>query len=345
MYIYKREKNNLKQAKNIEYFISNTKGSSLSLSGVLEARFPYSGYYIKNGKVILENVIEEVEVKDKLYKMAQISTSVQCICCDEYIYGIDLLKNKFSYSVDNLKYSKTLAFSKYEDLLCIEYNIQNNFDIPIVFRVLPLITYRDLLSMRNAITLRFNQRNIEKGVIINLSVSEEENLFLKSDEFEYTKNPRILNNIKHDMIGENLKKEIFTEDLFSPGEFEITLDPLINKTICFYISTKDVDISKIDFSQIEEENKNLIDKVCEKIPKEFVELRDLAIGIENLNIDSYMVNTLPFKSIDEYDLKLDYETNKYKFIKDIENLTDVLCSIEGQYLILERLKEARNSIG
>lgn len=340
MYIYKREKNNLQQAKNMQYFMANTKGISLILSGALEAKHPYSGFYIKNGKVILENVIEEIEVKDKLYKMAQLSTSVQYISCDDYITGIDLSKNKFSYSVDHFKYNKTLAFSKYEDLFCIEYEIQNDFDIPVVFRVLPLVTYRELLSMRNATTLRFNQRNTQKGVIINLSVSEEENLFLKSDEFEYTKNPRILNNIKHEMTSENLRKEIFTEDLFSPGEFEITLKPLENKKIYFYVSGKDVDISDIDFSEIEKENTFILDKVCNKIPNEFVELKDLAAGIENLNIDSYVVSTLPFKSVYEYDLKVDYETNKLKFLKDVEKFTDVLCSIDGQYLILGRFKEA-----
>lgn len=340
MYIYKREKSNLMQAKRLQFFMANTLGSSLCMSGVLEAKQPYSGLYIKNGKVILENVFEEIEVGDKLYKMYELTTSVQTISCDDYITGIDLSKGIFSYVVGNIKYDKIIGFSKYDDILCIEYNIENNYDKPVIFRVLPFITYRELLSMRNATTLRFNQRNIDDGTIINLSVSEEENLFLKSDTLTYIKNPRILNNVKHEMTTELLKKEFFIEDLFVPGEFEINLKPNESQKICLYISTKDVNIKNIDFSEIRKENEFELDKICRNIADEFVELKDLAKGIENLNISNYLVNKLPFKIVNEFDFKIDYETNKSKFIKDIEDLTDVVCAIDGQYLILEKCKEA-----
>lgn len=332
--------NNLMQAKRMEYFMANTLGICLCMNGVLEAKHPYSGLYIKNGKVILQNVLEEIEVRDKLYKMGQLTTAVQSISCDDYITGIDLSKGKFSYAVDMIKYDKTIGFAKYDDMLCIEYDIDNFSDKSIIFRALPLITYRDLLSMRNATTLRFNQRNVIDGTIINLSVSEEANIFIKSDEFMYTKNPRILNNIKHEMTTENLKKEIFSEDLFSPGEFEITLKAKESKKICIYVSCKDFDVSSIDFSEIRNESQFEIDKMCSKIADEFVELKDLAIGIENLNISNYMVNMLPFKTVYEYDFKINYETNKNKFLKDVEKLTEVVCSVDGQYLIFEKFKEA-----
>lgn len=340
MYIYKREKNNLMQAKKMEFVMSNTLGTCLCMNGVLEAKHPYSGLYIKNGKVIIENVLEEIEVRDKLYKMGQLTSAVQSISCDDYITGIDLSKGKFSYAIDMIKYDKTIGFAKYDDLLCIEYNIENSLDKSIIFRVLPLITYRNLLSMRNATTLRFNQRNVIDGTIINLSVSEEENLFIKSDEFMYTKNPKIFNNIKHEMTTESLKKEIFSEDLFSPGEFEITIKANETKKVCIYVSSKEIDVTSIDFDEIRKENQFEIDKICSKIADEFVELKELAVGIENLNISNYLVNTLPFKRVSDYDFKLNYETNKGKFLKDVEKLTDVICSVDGQYLTFEKFKEA-----
>lgn len=340
MYIYKREKNNLMQAKRMEYFICNTLGLSLCMNGVLEAKHPYSGLYIKNGKVILENVLEEIEVRDKLYKIGELTTSVQSISCDDYITGIDLYNGKFSYTIDMIKYDKTIGFAKYDDMLCIEYNVENNSDKSIIFRAIPLITYRDLLAMRNVTTLRFNQRNVIDGTIINLSVSDEENIFIKSDEFLYTKNPKIFNNVKHEMTSELLKKEVFTEDLFSPGEFEVTINAKESKKICLFVSCKDFETLNVDFNEIRNETQFEINKVCSKIADEFVELKDLAVGIENLNISNYLVNVIPFKTIHEYDFKINYETNKNKFLNEIEKLTEIVCAIDGQYLILEKFKEA-----
>lgn len=340
MYIYKREKNNLAQAKRMEYFLTNAQGLCLCMSGVLEAKRPYSGMYIKNGKVIVENVFEEIEVGDKLYKISQINTSIRAFNCDDYICGIDLSKNEFTYCADKIKYKKNLAFSKYDDILCIEYDIQNDYDCSVLFRVIPLVTYRELLSMRNATTLRFNQRDIDDGIILNLSISDEENVFLKSDFLTYTKNPTIISSVKHEMINRNLKKEMLSEDLFSPGDFEITLEPLESKKIHFYISCKEFDISSVNFDDIISENNYVLDKLNSKIPEEFVELKDLAYGVEKLDIGDYMVKTLPYKTVQDYDLKIDYETNKFKFLQDLDNLTDILCAIEGQYLIFERYKEA-----
>lgn len=340
MYIYKREKNNLSQARNMEYFLSNTQGLSLCMSGVLEAKRPYSGMYIKNGKIILENVYEEIEIKDKLYKMAQLNTSMKNISCDDYISGIDLFKNEFSYTIDMLKYKKTIAFCKYDDVLCIEYDIQNDYDISVLFRVLPLITYRELFSMRNATTLRFNQRSIENGVILNLSISDEENVFLKSNLLEYTKDTKIIGNVKHEMTDANLKKETFAEDLFVPGDFEITLEPFESKKVYLYVSCKDFEIADIDFDEVIKENEYTSNKILDKIPEEFVELKDLASSIEKLDLGDYLIKTLPYKTIFDFDLKINYETDQLKFLQDIETLIEILCAIDGQYIIFDRYKEA-----
>lgn len=340
MYLYKRGKGNLAQAKRMLYVLANTRGTHLCMNGVLEAKNPYSGLYIKKGKVILENLLEEIEIKDKLYKISQLTTSVQTISCDEYIAGIDLTKNQFSYAVDKLSYTKTLLFAKYDDLFCIEYDFQNHFDFPVLFRVMPLITYRDILTMRNATTLRFNQRNIQNGMILNLSVTNEENLFIKSDQMYYTKNPRILNHIKHEMTDKFLKKEIYTEDLFSPGEFEVSLCANSSQKIYFYVSSKDFDVQMSQFEELKRENEFEMDKILTKIPEEFVELRDMARGIENLRNDHIFISSLPYREMLDYDLTIHHETNSSKFLKDIEQLTNILCSIEGEFIILDKLKEA-----
>ena len=63
MFKYKRGINNIEQAKQVEYVLSNNKNSCLSMSATLDTRKPYNGMYIKDGKIIVENLMEEIELK------------------------------------------------------------------------------------------------------------------------------------------------------------------------------------------------------------------------------------------------------------------------------------------
>lgn len=340
MYKYKRGINNIEHAKLLEYSISNNLNTCLCMSGALNANKPYNGIYIKNGKIIVENIVEEIEIKNKIYKIGQIFTSLQDFSCDEYIFGIDLLKNTFNYVVDKVEYEKSFVFSHDEDMLCIEYKVKNNGEYNANFKIMPLVTYRELFFIKNASMLKFNQRHVQNGTIINLSVMNEENIILKSDFSEYTKEVQIVSDVRHEFINKNLEKQIYKEDLFIPGNFEITVAP--NETKCFhiYISDKDFNLQNIDLKEIYNEDALRKEKIDMKIANEFVELKDLALSIDNLSFKDNLVTTLPYYYNKNYNIVEDYFENMAKFNESLDILIDIVKSIDGQYLTFDKIKEA-----
>ncbi|MDD3304192.1 MAG: hypothetical protein PHP54_04670 [Clostridia bacterium] len=69
MYKYKRGIGSIEQAKTVEYTISNNDNCCLAMSAALDTKKPYQGMYIKDGKIIIESIMEEIEVKNKLYRI------------------------------------------------------------------------------------------------------------------------------------------------------------------------------------------------------------------------------------------------------------------------------------
>lgn len=340
MFKYKRGINNIEQAKQVEYVLSNNNNSCLSMSATLDTRKPYNGMYIKDGKIIVENLMEEIELKNKLYRVGQVMTSVQTISCDEYITNIDLEKNTFNYDFGDIKFSKSFCFSKDSDLLCIRYDIFNNTTNNAKFRILPLITYRELFKMKDSQSLRFNQRKVNNGVLVNLSIVNEENVVIKSDKSKYTKESRIITNVKHEYITKQLEKEITTEDLFVPGNFEIDVKKESNQIFNLYICQKDFNIENVDVNEIFTEYENSKNSIKSGIRDEYVELKDLAMQISNFNMNDKLIDTLPYEK--HYELNFDYEFKNGVTKEDIITLTNIVKSIEGQYLTFDKIKDANN---
>lgn len=340
MYRYKRGINNIEQAKLVEYTLSNNKDSCLSMSATLDSIKPYNGMYIKDGKIIVENLIEEIEVKNKIYRIGQVVTSLQSISCDEYISSIDLENNIFSYACNDIKFNKSFCFDKDSDLLCIKYEVFNNSSNNIKFRILPMITYRELFKMRNSQTLRFNQRKVSDGVLVNLSIIDEENIVIKSDKSKYTKEARLINNIKHEYINKKMEKELTEEDLLVPGNFEIDIKKESEVIFYLYITQKDFDTKSIDVDRIFENYRLYKSNIKGKIKDEYVELKDLVLQISNFNISDKLVDTLPYNKY--YNLNFEKEFKNGVSKEDIISLTNIIKSIEGQYLIFDKVKEANN---
>lgn len=345
MYRYKRGINSLDKAKQIEYSFSDNARACFSMSGLLEFRKPYNGMYIKNGKVMLAQLVEKIEVKDKVYKMTELTTSVQNVSCEEYITGIDLEKNIFSYNVGDISYTKKIAFDNKTDILCIEYVIKNNDRTTARFKVIPIITYRDFHNMKNSSMLKFNQRKIEDGTVISLSILNQENIILKSKEMTWKKEPQNLTNVKHEYINEDLTKEIYTEDLVLCGEFEAIVKGLDTKVIRLYISSSEIDINKISAEDIFYENERKNEQEVLGIDENFVELKELAKSISNLDMHELLIPYLPYRK--DYDEILDAKKRKenMKVLKrDLCDLTDIVRSIEGQYISFGKYMEAKNTL-
>lgn len=335
----------MEKAKQVEYVLSDHQDVCLSLSACLEAKKPYHGMYIKNGKVMLANLVEKIEIKDKVYKLAFLSTSVQNVACEEYITTIDLENNKFEYDIGSVAYTKQLAFKEQGELLGISYHMVNKEDKSVKFKIIPMVTYRDLYSMKTSNMLRFNQREIAQGTVISLSVMDQANIIMKSEELDWTREQKNVTNVKHELVGKDGVKEVFTEDLVIPGEFEIMLKAKEEKDFVLWVGSNDFSLSDLSIREVQKEAMIHKEKVSFKIDENYVELQDLAKSMDSLYLKKYLIPSLPYRrGFDaEYDLLVSQE-NINSILKDIQDLINIVKAIDGAYLTFGKVIEAREAL-
>ena len=342
MYKYKRGINNINELRQVEYVLSDGYDTCLSMSACLDVRRPYNGMYIKNGKVILENLIEKIEIKDKVYKLVELNTSVQNLSSIDYLSSVDLDKNIFEYDIGPISYSKQITLSKKYRTLCVEYKIKNKEKNNAKFKVLPLLTYRDLFNMKTGALVKFNQRKADFGVIVNLSIMNDENIVFQSEEMNFTSEPRNVLNVKHEYINEKNEKEIFTEDLFLPGEFEISIKAEEEKIVRIYISSEEKKINKIVDEYVSKEYEATNQLLAQEINESYVELIELTKSINNFTLEENIVPSLPYnKDYNEVILNVEQDRKNIEEIKkDIKVFINIIRSIEGQYLTLNKVNNA-----
>ena len=341
MFKYKRGINDINSLKNLQFILTNGIDTCLNLSAGLDSKKIYNGLYIKNAKILVENVFEKIQIKDSVYRIGQVLVGSEKISSDEYITSVDLEKNVFEYDVSNFKYKKRIAFDTgNSDVLVIEYDLVNDTNNEVKFFVLPIITYRDLLSIKNSNALKFNIKDTKNSAYLNLSVTNNSNLFLASDYLQWKADNKYLSNVQHEFIDKNLERKVFSEDLDIPGSFAVKLKSKESKKVHFYISTSEFDITKIDYLKIFERYEKDNIEITEQIQDEFVELKSLAITMKNSYLDSAIADSVPYSI--SYDDFLDlFKTNK---ITDelLINLTNLVRSIEGRYLNFGKLNEAKS---
>lgn len=345
MFKYKREINNYEQAKQIEYDFTDNSKVCFCTAGNLQTKKPYHGMYIKDSKVLLENLVETFETDTTTYKIVELETKNKELTAREYVTNIDLDNNLFEYSFADLSYSKRFAFEEQNGTLCIEYIIKNNSRSDVKFKVIPLITYRDYYNMKNKSMLKFNQRDTDDGTFVALSVLNQENIVLKSDKMRWDNDNNVLKDVKHELITKDYKKEIYFEDLVICGNFCAEIKGLSETKLYVFVSYKDIDIEKLDvlsiFNNIQARNKNITFDVDEN----FVELIDLSKSMLNTHFKDLMISTIPYRKQynDEY-LKLLPEISEKQLNEDIEELINITRSIEGQYLYYKKVKEAKVTV-
>ena len=330
--MYKRGINSLEQFKNMNFYLSSNKSSYLSMGAILDIKKPYNGMYIKNSKIYVSHVIEKIEIGAKTYNIAELSTLTKQLSSEMYLNELDLENNYFEYICDDIKFSKKINFIPKTDILCIEYYIQSCAKHKAVFKVVPYLTYRDMTNMKKSNILKFNKRAIESGILVNLSVTDDENIIIKSDYSTFSEVDSYLNNIKHEFIDTNLTKELFIEDVYLPGEFEIKVKPGAEISFRVYISCKEFEIAEYLNKNLSE----LIAKEPNNIKMEYVELKKLANAIKVFDLDD-MISSIPSKlNISKVIYNLEYN--------DIDKLSIELCNItkaiDGQYIVLNKLDKA-----
>ena len=338
MYKYAKGINSIKELDNVNIYASDNSSVCMALSGALEARKKSHGLYIENGKVLVSNVFERIEVGDKIYKLYNLNTKSKTMNTQEYIESVDGKNLIWKYILDNgLKLTKMICFEKGTSLMQIKYIIENDTDSKADFIVLPLVTNRDFNNMRFENQLKFNQRKTEKGVIINLSVTTNTNIIMKSPELKYSQNKQNLCNVKHIS---SLDDEEIIEDLFKPGDFKIQVKKGETRELNLFICSMDFELDE-DLNDLFEKKERLENKYTKNIEKEFIELKDLALGLEICNMDSKIIPSLPYNNeyskliIDSSGIRLD------SILCAVKKVTDITRAIEGQYLLLNKVKEAR----
>ena len=345
MFKYKREINNYEQARQIEYSLTDNSKICFCTTGTLYTKKPYHGMYIKNGRVLLENMVETFDIDGNTYRMVEIDTNSKEMNTKEYLTSIDLEKNYFEYNFSDLNYSKRFSFVENEGILCIEYTIKNMLRSNVKFKVIPLITYRDFYNMKNNSMLKFNQRDTDDGTFISISVLKQENLSLKSDKMNWVADNNVLREVKHELVNTELKKEIYFEDLAICGHFEADIKGLSETKLYVFCSYKDFNLEDINvldvFNNIEIRNKNAIFDVDDS----FIELQDLAKSMINSNMKDIMITTLPYSKFFENEYKnLINSLSEQELEKDIGELIDIVRAVEGKYLYFKRVKEAKVTV-
>ena len=345
MFKYKREINNYEQAKQLEYSFSDNSKVCFCTSGTLQTRKPYHGMYIKDSKVLLENIVETFEIDNTTYKLIEIDTKSRELMTRDYLINIDLEKNLFEYNFADISFAKRFAFEENNGILCIEYTIKNNSRNNVKFKVVPLVTYRDFFIIKNTSMLKFNQRDTEDGTFVALSVLNQENLVLKSDKMAWENDNNVLRDVKHEMITEDIKKEVYYEDLIICGHFSTDIKGLSETKLYVYVSSKDFNIEDVNpltiLNNIEARNKNITFDLDEN----FVELMDLSKSILNTHFEELMIPTLPYKKqYNEEFIKTIPELPSKQIDEDIEELIDITRSVEGQYLFYKKIKEAKRTV-
>lgn len=338
MYKYAKGINSIKELDNVNIYASDNSSVCMALSGALEARKKSHGLYIENGKVLVSNVFERIEVGDKIYKLYNLNTKSKTMNTQEYIESVDGKNLIWKYILDNgLKLTKMICFEKGTSLMQIKYIIENYTDSKADFIVLPLVTNRDFNNMRFENQLKFNQRKTEKGVIINLSVTTNTNIIMKSPELKYVQNKQNICNVKHIS---SLEEEEIIEDLFKPGDFKIQVKKGETRELNLFICSMDFELDEA-LNDLFEKKERLENKYTKDIEKEFIELKDLALGLEICNMDSKIISSLPYNNeyskliIDSSGIRLD------SILCAVKKVTDITRAIEGQYLLLNKVKEAR----
>ena len=126
MYKYKRKIDSIESMRKSAFVLSDRVNTVVSLNSDFTVNKPFHGLYIKNGKVIISNLFEEVETKSNKYKVSNIlSNNINVY--NEYISSIDLENFTIEYDMDDFYFSKKIYLEEKTGILAVEYYIKNKF--------------------------------------------------------------------------------------------------------------------------------------------------------------------------------------------------------------------------
>ncbi len=331
--IYKRVNKSLKSDSKVEYIESNNQGIYINTS-ITGANFaPYHGIYIyqepKKDVVYLSKMIECIQIGHDRFDILDVKTS-------ETVHGgVQFLTEftnvpvpTYTYDVNGCIIEKKYKLHPTEKILCIDYKITNNTGKPVRFTASPCVTNRGLFSSKRQSDMKFTSLVTASATKIALSISEKKDLYIKSSNMKYDKHEKYLCGVNCDFETSDGASKTYVEDLFIPGVFEGNIKTSNTNTFSIFVSMEDIDVKQHKSNDIEVDIKKRDEYRYGSIDKSYHELFGLAKTAYNLHyIDKEKKRLVLLESVPAI-----YDTDEY--------VKNMIVSIEGNYLLLKRYKEA-----
>lgn len=331
--VYKRVNKSLKSDSKVEYVESNNQGIYIN-SSITGANFaPYHGLYIyqepKQDTVYLSKMIEVVQIGHEKFNIMDIKTS-------ENAYGgVEFLEEftnepvpTFIYNVNGCVIEKKYKLHPDEKILCIDYKITNNTTKQVKFSTSPCVTNRGLFVAKRQSDMKFTTQPSPNGSKITLSISNKKDLYIKSSNMKYDKKESYMRGVNYDFENGDGTLKTYVEDLFVPGVFEGSVKTNNTNTFSIFVAMQDVDLKKTKSNDIELDIKARDNFRYGSIDKNYYELLGLAKTAYNLHyIDKTRKRLVLLEMFPTV-----YENDDY--------VKNMIISIEGNYLLLGRYKEA-----
>ena len=331
--VYKRANKSLKSDSKVEYIESNNQGIYINSTITGENFAPYHGIYIyqepKKDTVYLSKMIETVQIGLEKFHIRDIKTS-------ETVHGGVQFLTEFTnepvptyiYDVNGCIIEKKYKLHVTEKILCIDYKVTNSTGKQVKLTVNPCVTNRGIFASKRQSDMKFTTTPTASGTKIALSISDKKDLYIKSPNMKYDKCDNYLCGVNRDVETEEGASKTYVEDLFIPGGFEGSVKTNNTNTFSIFVSMADVDLRRIKSYDMEVDIIKRDEHRYGAIDKSYHELFGLAKTAYNLHyVDKDKKRLVLLESIPAV-----YDTDEY--------IKNMIVSIEGNYLLLKRYKEA-----
>lgn len=331
--VYKRVNKSLKDDSNIEYVESNNQGIYIN-SSITGANFaPYHGIYIyqepKQDTVYLSKMIETIQIGHDKYNLFDIKTSEAVYSGVEYLEEFENVPvPTYRYNVEGCIIEKKYKLHPNEKLLCIDYKVTNNTGKAVKINATPCVTNRGLFQTKRQSDMKYTSSSSENKVKVTLSISDKKEIYIKSSNMKYEKKENYICGINYDFETLDGAVKTYVEDLYVPGSFEGSVKNKNTNTFSIFVSMEDIDIKNVKSNDIEVDIKTRDSFRYGSINENYHELIDLARTAYNLHyIDKTKKRLVLLEAVPAVHENDDYIKN-------------MIVSIEGNYLLLKRYKEA-----
>lgn len=340
--IYKRNNHKLSDVKGIEYIATNNSGVYVNSTVVGEALAPYHGVFIlqidKTSKVIVPKITEVIDFGSTVYSVKDYRTNEIKHGGCEYLESFEkeyYPKYTYYFGLNNeqkeLELTKSFMFLENQKAIAVCYTATNYTNRAAKISVEPYVTYRDAMNVKRKSEIKFTSSCVTDSCKTTLSITDDVSLYLKSLNMIFEDAARYECGINYDITSSNYNLKTVVEDLYVPGTFTVVAKANDVTRFAIILSTKEIQNKQIDLQKIEEYNITFSKNIVKDINPNYYELRALARTASTLQyIDR---DNMKMVLLDTYPMKEQLEDDSY--------IKDIITSIDGNYIILKKYKEAK----